>query len=297
MKPDPEIARLLQTALADPLTGWTLGTYGALAEFRRAPGEGCTEVASGEPGLLTARGGIGLKLRPDLVPVAYETWLGGDDWSHAVALCLPDDACTGPARAQVTELGPDAGSLRRQDRDAVLFDLGFGLAHAVIGVRARTGAALTRLRAWRGRPAPNLWASGEPSPDLDWVISGPIGRIEVFADAPRDADGPRAVVVPRILRLRRTHAATAPIPAGLLPCCHVLPPHPCRGAAGARLPFDAKRHASFQALLARWGDPRLAAVKRHAAGQGPPPGPADRWSRGAERVARAQARHAGAAGA
>jgi hypothetical protein len=195
----------------------------------------------------------------------------------------------------VTEIGPDREALRVEDRNAVLFDLGLGLGQAEIGLRARGPEALAFLRDACGRPTPAIddTALGAAAPaSLTWIVSGPLGRIEIPAGTPSGSLAPRVFLVPRMLRLRRTHVATAPIPAGLVPVAHLLPPHPAKTASGQAIVFDAARHAAFQALLTRWGDPHLLAVKRHALGRGPHPGgPADRWTRAAERVGRAQAAH------
>ncbi|GJE44903.1 DUF6925 family protein [Methylobacterium soli] len=292
----PEIGDLIASALRDCETGWTLGAYGALASFRWTADEPCRPLADGRYGLITPRGGIGLRPRQDLVPFAYETAFGAD-WSHAVALCLPGVACAAPGRNAVTEIGRDRQALCAEDRDAVLFDLGFGLGQAEIGLRARGPKVLAFLRQACGGSAPSLddprLASEIPA-DLTWIVSGPLGRIEIPAGVSTDPLALRLFLVPRMLRLRRSHPATAPIPAGLVPVAHFLPPHPARRASGEAIAFDAARHAAFEALLARWGDPRLVAAKRHALGFGPPPDlPADRWTRGAERVGRAQAAYLG----
>ena len=64
-----EVERILAAQIADPATGWSLGTFGAIAEFVREPDE---PVATGPPGLIavTARGGIRIRVRDDLRLVA-----------------------------------------------------------------------------------------------------------------------------------------------------------------------------------------------------------------------------------
>ncbi|MEA1832512.1 hypothetical protein U8607_10495 [Methylobacterium durans] len=284
------IADLLRAGLADAGTAWSLGTFGAAAEFRRSDDEDVAPLDGGRIGLVSPRGGIGLCLSDALVPFAYETALG-ETWSHAVALCLPEAEEIAEARSAVTALGADSEALRAEDRDALLFDLGFGLRTCVVGLRTRDPDAVDVLRGSCGTPAldpqdPRLAAL--PRSALTFVFDGPIGRIEVAGDA--GAGGPRAHVVASVLRLGRTHPATAPIPAGLVPHAHMLPPHPCKDASGTAIPFDPARHDAFQALLARWGDPALFALKQHGLGQGERPNRMpDRWSRSVEKVAQAQA--------
>ncbi len=99
-----------------------------------------------------------------------------------------------------------------------------------------------------------------------------IGRIEVFTPWQAGPEGPHARLVPEILRAGRSHAATAPIPPGLVPCGALHPPHPAKDGAGRAIPFVRARHEAFQAILDAWGDPALVAAKRAAeAGRAPPP--------------------------
>jgi hypothetical protein len=67
------VAALLREALADPGTAWTLGSFGAIAEFMRDPDEGVSGLPDDRMGMATERGAIALTACPDLRPVAYET--------------------------------------------------------------------------------------------------------------------------------------------------------------------------------------------------------------------------------
>ena len=290
-----EIEAFLRSALADPDTTWSLGSFGALAEFVRDADEPSRALPDERIGLATDRGALALKLAPGLRPVAYETGFS-DGYNHAVALCLPESACDMPGRTLVTELGPDQDAVREEDRAAILFDLGLGLRAVDACVRASDRDILACLRAGARLPlfvgdnpvGPNLAAM---SPHR--VFRARLGRIEVYTPIPR-ADqakpaGPRTLVLPAILRAGRTHAATTPIPAGLVPCASLHPPHPGKDRMGRRTAFDPVRHAAFQALLERWGDPGLLAVKRGAGGA-LPEGVSPRQARSARRAAECQAR-------
>ncbi|MDP4022830.1 hypothetical protein Q8W71_09370 [Methylobacterium sp. NEAU 140] len=292
MEPAPRAAveGLLRAHLADPASAWSLGVYGAVAAFARGPDEPGVPLEDGRLGLATARGA--LALTPDVTPFAYETGFTGG-WSQAVALCLPAAACARAGRSVVTELGPDAEAARPQERDAILFDLGLGLGAVDACLRSRDPGVLTRLRAACGRP---LFAGPLPAdlPALSphRVFRAPVGRIEVFTPIPspggRTPDGPHTHVLPRLLRSGRTHAATAPIPPGLVPVAALHPPHPCRDAGGRPAPFDPARHAAFGRLLDAWGDPALVALRRAVLAGRAPEAVAGRSARSAVRAARAQ---------
>lgn len=269
MMPQPDaVAALLRAALEDPETAWSMGSFGAIAEFMRDPDEGFADITDGRLGLVTRRGGLSLKLIPGLRPIAYETAVSSG-WNHAVALCLPEDACAMSGRTVITELGQDDEALRAEDRAGILFDLGLGLLAVDACVRTSDPDTIACLRSGLGRP---LFELGNPvGPRL--VILSPhrvfltrIGRVEVFSAIPGPSEtspeGPHTHVLPKLLRASRTHAATTPIPDGFVPCGALHPAHPYKDALGQRIPFVRERHDAFQRLLEIWGDPELLGIKR-----------------------------------
>ncbi|GJE69630.1 DUF6925 family protein [Methylorubrum podarium] len=287
------VETLLRDALADPGTAWSLGSFGAIAEFMRDEDEPVRALSDARLGLATARGAIALTPGADLQPVAYETGFTGG-YNHALALCLPVSACAMNGRSVVTELGPDRAAAREEDREAILFDLGLGLLAVDACVRASNPEAVAYLRAGVGRP---VFAPDNPiGPRLvamspHRVFCARIGRIEVYAPIPgpgeMSSEGPHTHVLPKLLRAGRTHAATTPIPDGFVPCAGIHPPHPYKDGMGRRLRFDPARHAAFQTLLERWGDPDLLAVKR---GMAPSKEVSAKHAQSARRVADLQAR-------
>ena len=267
---EDSVAALLRGMLDDPEAAWSLGSFGAIAEFVRDPDEAVSPLPDGRLGLATARGAIALAPEPGLRPFAYETAFAGG-WNHAVALCLPEATCAMAGRTVVTELGPDAEAARPEDQEAILFDLGLGLRAVDACVRTADPDTLAGLRAGLGRP---LFAPGSPTgPGL--VAASPhrvfltrIGRIEVFTPIPgpggASPEGPHTHILPKLLLAGRTHAATTPIPAGFVPCGALHPAHPYKDALGQRIPFRRERHDAFQRLLDAWGEPALVAAKRAA---------------------------------
>jgi hypothetical protein len=233
-----------------------------------------------------------------LRPIASES-LTTKSWSHRVAMCLPEDICAMSARTVLTEIGPDRDALRPEDRAAALFDLGFGTLQLDACVRIADAEVVAALRNWVGR---SLFEAGNGAMGMllaanpNRVFISRVGRVEVYQPIPppdgRSPEGPHTHILPRLLRHKRTHAATEALPAGWVPCAHFYPPHPTRDGFGHQRSFQSRHHASFQELLARYGDPQYVDIKRRvvepvAAGEGPPDGgmAADRFARAAVRIA------------
>ena len=261
------LVAFLDAQMADAETQWSVGTFGAIAEFARDADEPVALSRSAASlAAVTERGGIRLALRADMRPFAFETTTK-DSWNHRVALCLPERDCAMNARTVLTELGADSDALREGDRDAVLFDLGLGALQVDCCVRIADPEVAAHLRAHCGHPVFGSSAMGiilATNPHRVFVSR--LGRIEVFQPIPppdgKSPDGPHTHVLPGLLRHGRTHSATEPIPDGLVPCAHVYPPHPAKDGMGRRRPFDRARHDAFQAILHRYGDPAFLALKQ-----------------------------------
>ncbi len=290
---------LLAEAIADADASWSLGTFGAIAEFMRDADEPVALARSDTSvSAVTARGGIRLGAPADVRPIAFET-VTRESWSQRVAFCLPEAASAMHRRAAITEVGLDADALREQDRGAVLFDLGLAALQVDTCIRTHDAELIASLRACAGR---SLFEPGNPamgvilaaSPHRVFITRA--GRAEVYQPIPQAGDtspqGPHTHVLPKLLRSGRTHAATEPIPDGWISCAHLYPAHPLRDGDGRNRPFDAQRHAAFQGVLRAYGEPERGALKQRvvdalAAGQGPSAvaAPNDRYAHAAVRVA------------
>jgi hypothetical protein len=260
---------LLQRQIADPDTQWSLGTFGAIAEFSRDLDEPVRLAQSGDAvSAVTPRGGIFLKSDPEIRSFASES-MTKTGWNQRIALCLRQDDCAMNGRTALTEIGPDREALRAEDRNALLFDLGLGALHADFCVRIDDKEVAARLRQHAGRP---IFEPGNPAMGIilcanpHRVFMSRLGRIEVFQPIPppsgKSPDGPHTHVLPRLLKSGRTHPATELVPEGWVPCAHIYPPHPARDGLGEPKPFDPARHVSFQQMIAVCGDPEIVAVKR-----------------------------------
>lgn len=259
----------LADQLADPEVAWSLGAFGVIAEFTRDADEATTlDRDDGMISAVTALGGIRIETHSRLRAIASESPTT-ESWSHRVALCLPQEACAMNRRAVLTEVGLDRNALRAEDRKTVLFDLGLGALQVDAHVRSGDPAVIAALRSCAGK---SLFAPGNPAMGVilasnpHRVFASRLGRIEVFQPIPpvdgKSPTGPHTHVLPKLLALGRTHAATEPLPAGWIPCAHFYPPHPARDRFGRNRPFQRERYAAFQILLADYGEPRLLELKR-----------------------------------
>src|ERR1700761_36168 len=107
-------------------TAWSVGSFGAVAEFMRDRNEQVTfQRDDTAVSAATARGGVRVRTQIGLRLVASES-PAADAWTHRVALCLPRVSCAMNARRELIEIGPDTEAIRSEDRDGVLFDLGLG---------------------------------------------------------------------------------------------------------------------------------------------------------------------------
>lgn len=261
---------VLAVELSKPTTGWSLGSFGAIAEFVRDPDEPVT-FRDGTEAIeaVTARGGIRIRSTNNMRLFASES-ATTESWNHRVSICLPKRGCAMHRRTVLTELGPDEAALRLQDRRSILFDLGLDALQVDACIRVADAEVIARLRECVGTPVFDrkraaMDAILQASPHR--VFISRVGRIEVFQPIPspdgRSPEGPHTHVLPKLLQHKRTHAATEPVPAGWVPCAHFYPAHPVRLANGKRRPFDPASHREFQTLLSAYGDANAIMIKHH----------------------------------
>ena len=313
------LVELARRHLADWRTGWSMGSFGAIAEFHQDEGEAAIVDDADRLARATARGSIRFDAGRLAAAraVAYETPSPKRHrWSQAVALCLPEAEARGNGRAVLTELGPDGDAVRAEDRGAVLFDMGLSLPQCDFCVRASDPALIAALRGNLGRslfdPASTAMAAILPAHPHRVAVTA-LGRVEVYQKIGGpdtggvSPPGPHTHLLPKLLRSGRTHSANTPIQEGLMPLGSLHPGNPVIGPLGEERAFDPEMFEAFQALLARYGDPETVALKRRVAealragdapeGFSPPDG---RFGRAAFRLAlRQQARladHLGDAG-
>jgi Family of unknown function (DUF6925) len=263
------LLEFLDKQLKQAETVWSVGSFGATAEFMRDPDEAVSFDRSGAAlSAVTARGGVRVSAQTSLRPIASESPTA-EAWNHRVALCLPRGLCGMNNRRELTEIGPDTEALRAEDRDGILFDLGLGLLQADTFVRTTDPAVVAALRRHVGK---SVFATDSgamavilhASPHRVFVSR--VGRVEVFQPIPppdgKSPSGPHTHVLPKLLAHGRTHPATEPLPSGWVPCAYCYPPNPVRDGNDRRRPFDAESHFASLAMLERYGDPERLMLKK-----------------------------------
>ncbi|MEM7731316.1 MAG: hypothetical protein AAF280_00850 [Pseudomonadota bacterium] len=266
-----DLKSILRDGLNDPDAGWNMGSLGAIAEFHHVRGDPAAPQARVlQQG--TTRGAIRIDTLRGVRPVAYEgVSAKSHRWMQAVALCLPEDEARMGGRDVLTELGADDGAIREEDRGAVLFDMGLGQPQLDFCIRISDPALLEVLRAQEGR---SLLEAGNPAMGAilkahpHRIAITRLGRVEVYQmiggpdTGGRSPEGPHTHVLPQFLRVKRTHAASTPIPKGWSPCCSFHPKHPVIGRMGEDKDFDAGAFEAFQSLLGAWGPEQYVAQKQ-----------------------------------
>jgi hypothetical protein len=256
-----DLGSFLAHAVDDHRNGWSIGTFGAIGEFARDPEEPIQRsVEPNELKIISSRGAMRVEPCAGLQAVAYDTLSAdGETWGVAVAFCLA--AKEEAAQGVVHRLGADREALRAQEQNGILFDLGIGMGHVRMCVRAMDRALIQALDAIEGRALLSVQgkAAGELIRETSpvRVMLSPIGRIEVYASIPppngKSPNGPHTHLLPKLIASRRTHSANAPIPAGQQPVLMLHPQSPWRDAMGNRTPFDADLNAQFEHCLALYG--------------------------------------------
>ncbi|MCR9121408.1 MAG: hypothetical protein NXH91_03985 [Phyllobacteriaceae bacterium] len=265
---------LIADHLPDWQTGWSMGAFGALAEFHQDDGEPALVDDTAALTRATARGAI--RFDPAVVdrlqPIAYEALSPKPHrWSHAVALCLPAEEAACARRSVLTELGPDTDAIAPQNRTDILFDMGLSLANCDFCVRTADPDLLSVLRANEGRSLfepdnPAMGAILKAHPHRVAITRA--GRAEVFQKIGGpdtggvSPQGPHTHVLPKLMASGRTHTANTPIPDAMVPVAFLHPGSPVIGPLGEDRAFDPDLHRRFQALLDAHGRPPLVAVKR-----------------------------------
>ncbi|MEM9277927.1 MAG: hypothetical protein AAGA76_05095 [Pseudomonadota bacterium] len=303
-------SELIDSHLANWQTGWSMGAFGALAEFHQDDGEELLSTDQNAVCRATSRGAI--RFDPQAVeslrPIAYETLSPRTHrWNQAVALCLPMGDSKSNQRSVLTEIGPDEDAILPANRQEILFDMGLSLLNCDFCIRTSNGELLQVLRENLGRSLfeqhnPAMGAILKHHPNRVSITKA--GRVEVFQKiggpdtGGKSPIGPHTHVLPNLLKSGRTHTANTPIPEGWIPIAYLHPGNPVSGPLGEDREFEPVLYEQFQALVEAYGLPETVSLKQElkdALRKGVSPEmfaePDERYTRAALRVGLRQHNH------
>ena len=263
-----ELSQLLRAHFDDPSSSFSIGAFGAIAEFFFNTKIVSRSRRDGLMKLVTPYGALCVSSARDVLPVAYEGLSRDPDcWTHGIALCLPRLQGTCSCRTVITELGPDERAVCDANKSDRLFDLGLGTINIDFYVRTSDDKLIAQLREACGASLFDtdtriLDCLIDASPHR--IVASQIGRIEVYQRLSRHEtpSGPHTHLLPKLLRARGTHDANIPIPKDYLPCLTIYPPSPFFDHLGKRRPYEHDYQIAFEPLLEKWGLKDYLARKR-----------------------------------
>ena len=179
----------LAHAIDSTATSWSVGTFGALAEFSYALRDPVTKVsAGGRYTISTNAGALRFKVPSEARLFAYEGLSKLPEyWSQGLSLCLPEATATLTGRTSLTRIGADTDAIRDTDKDGVLVDLGIGSPHIEACVRINDENLLRDLERWFGKP---LFTAVHAAAEILYAASphrvfrSAAARIEVYGPIP-----------------------------------------------------------------------------------------------------------------
>ena len=260
MKKNNELRQQLFNHLNQNACSFSIGSFGAIAEFHRLPAD-APQVDEDQTSLesITAEGAIRIQHDQPLQAVAYE--IPGKQrhlWRQGVAFCLPEAQASLSQRQTITELGADSQAIQAQHRHHRLFDLGVGAKNIDFCIRTDDAGLLEALRRHIGQSFFDIDSQvREQVLDLSphRVVVSKAGRIEVYQPIGREKtpEGSHTHLLPKLLATGRTHSANVPLPEGCMPVLQMYPDSALKEDAEGHASFDHKAFEHFQNLLNQWG--------------------------------------------
>jgi len=213
----------VEASLGLAFQSWSIGTWGAVAEFHRSADESFDLVKTDKTlEGITSRGGIRLQ--------AIEkgrAFLGTD--KSTIAFAVHKARIDRHPATTITALGPDTQALRPEDQSALLFDLGLGQPHMKFCIRTHNDALASILGDACGQPifdvasSQVLSALKEASPHR--VATSALGRIEVYQSIAGHGgvtpEGPHTHLLPDLLAENRRHGDDIVVPSTYFPALYL----------------------------------------------------------------------------
>jgi hypothetical protein len=268
MSDHKKIIAVLEQHLNLATSSFSIGSFGAIAEFHRTSNEPIIINRANQLIMMTKRGAIQIKIPENVYPVAYEALSKSQQrWQQGVAFCLPKTEARMNQRNGLTELGIDKDAMDNADLDAILFDMGIDAFNIDFCIRTSNKALIDLLRQSEGRSFAEL--SNNVVDEListspTRVVLSKLGRVEIYQPIGQDKtpQGPHTHLLPKLLAKKVTHSANTPIPENYVPCLTLHPANPLLDPSGQNIPFDLSRFNQFEELLSHWGIADCNKVKK-----------------------------------
>ncbi len=264
----PKIAAVLEQHLNQSTSSFSIGSFGAIAEFHHISDEPVITDKTNDLTMMTKRGGIRFEITENTRPIAYEALSKNQHrWQQGVAFCLPKTEAGMNRRKGLTELGADKEAIDSTQPDSIIFDMGIDAYNIDFCIRTKDKVLIELLRQFEGQPYDKLSDQVKAeiiSASPCRVVISKLGRIEVYQAIGKEKtpQGPHTHLLPKLFSKKITHSANIPIPEGLVPCLMLHPGNPLLDNSGKNIPFDLSLFNQFQELLTRWGLSECNEVKK-----------------------------------
>jgi hypothetical protein len=240
--------KTVSAQLDNSKTGWSIGVFGALAEFHHCESP-ARRVDSWT--LASSLGALRVTPNPSARLLAYEGPVRDPRrWDQGLVLCLPAATALINTNHTITELGPDNAAIENANREGILFDLGLGSSLCRFCVRLTDPTQILTLRSLQGRRITEPPVLDEVRTwDPHRVMISASGRVEVYQaiGTHETPIGPHTHLLPKILRPNVVTSAYVPVPAGYKATLMMYP-----------------ESSTFQRLLTAFGDEHYVHAKARA---------------------------------
>ena len=263
MKPSQPLFDILEHYINDRSTSWSIGTFGAMAEFFHSSTEPLN--SSKKNTTLTAKtslSAIEINYTKSMQLVPYEglSKLEGA-WTQGVLVCIPTTEAQMTNRSGISEI-------KTIDKSSFIFDLGLRLGHIDVCIKTDSKELISVFRAHLGKSLfdsdLNLTRIIQAASPIR-IIKSKLACITVHSQFQVTEEktplGLHTHLSNNLLKHNRTQAATIPMPIDYVPVLAFYPPNPIRDITGSIRPFDTKEFDRFQGLLSNFQPKPLARVK------------------------------------
>ncbi len=256
-----DLSNVLEKFLRDSATSWSVGTFGAMAEFfhdAQTKVNSTSDILSAHNSLGTIQIDTNKALR--LIPYEGLSKLEGA-WTQGVLVCMPIELATMENRTGLYELSS-------KNTSAQIFDLGLGVEHLDVCIQTDNSNLISVLRSHIGsnifEPKLRLVEAIQAvSPTR--IFRSKAASIHVYSAIPATGDetplGPHTHLSEKLLSHNQTQAATVPVPDNWVPVLAFFPPNPIRDRTGTVREFDMQAFIQFQDFLEQFGPDPLFQIK------------------------------------